>query len=191
MPCYLKAPHHYLNQCWQLINEVLKHSRKGNFKGNVQAIDLYMGPKMTYSTLQPYLSENNGVHLISSPQCLILQQAAKCYVLVAAQVSNFPTHGSRGRSTSISSPTPNRSWFIEAAALTALHFPWPTYRCETCRERNALDNLDNGSYIEHDFWMGHKNMDSAWRRREGNPLATVGFCWHCANNVEFWCILCY
>ena len=39
MACCLKAPSHYLNQCWLIISEVLRHSPEGNFTGN--APDIY------------------------------------------------------------------------------------------------------------------------------------------------------
>ena len=36
--CCLKAPSHYLNQCWLIISEVLWHSPESNFTGN--ALDI-------------------------------------------------------------------------------------------------------------------------------------------------------
>ena len=39
MACCLMAPSHYLNQCWLIISEVLRHSPEGNFTGN--APDIY------------------------------------------------------------------------------------------------------------------------------------------------------
>ena len=34
MACWLTAPGHYLNQCWQVISEVSLYSPQGNFTGN-------------------------------------------------------------------------------------------------------------------------------------------------------------
>ena len=39
MACCLMAPSHYLNQCWLIISEVLRHSTEGNVAGN--APDIY------------------------------------------------------------------------------------------------------------------------------------------------------
>ena len=38
MACCLTAPSHYLNQCWQIIGEVLWHSFEGNFRENAPYI---------------------------------------------------------------------------------------------------------------------------------------------------------
>ena len=39
MACCLTAPSHYLKQYWLIIIEVLRHSFKGNFTGNMQDIN--------------------------------------------------------------------------------------------------------------------------------------------------------
>ena len=38
MACCLTAPSRYLNQCWLIISEVLRHSPEGNNTGNAQDI---------------------------------------------------------------------------------------------------------------------------------------------------------
>ena len=38
MACCLKAPSHYLNQCWFIITDVFWHSHEGNFTRNAQDI---------------------------------------------------------------------------------------------------------------------------------------------------------
>ena len=43
MACCLKAPSHYLNQCWLIVHEVPRHSYESNFTMSVQAIILYNG----------------------------------------------------------------------------------------------------------------------------------------------------
>ena len=38
MACCLTAPSHYLNQCWLIISEVLRHSSEGNFTENAKDV---------------------------------------------------------------------------------------------------------------------------------------------------------
>ena len=38
MACCLMAPSHYLNQCWLIVSEALRHSPEGNFTEDAQAI---------------------------------------------------------------------------------------------------------------------------------------------------------
>ena len=43
MACCLTAPNHYLNQCWQLINEVSWHSHGRNFTASIRPYILSLG----------------------------------------------------------------------------------------------------------------------------------------------------
>ena len=38
MACCLTAPTHYLNECWQIISEVLRHSPQGNLRWNTKDV---------------------------------------------------------------------------------------------------------------------------------------------------------
>ena len=43
MACNLRAPSHYLNQCWPFTREALRYSPESKFPANVQATILYNG----------------------------------------------------------------------------------------------------------------------------------------------------
>ena len=45
MACCLMAPSHYLNQCWLIISEILRHSPEGNFAENAP------GPRLNIKTV--------------------------------------------------------------------------------------------------------------------------------------------
>ena len=49
----LRAPSHYLNQCWLIISEVLWHTPEGNFHGRCSFLDMSL--KICNLRLQPLL----------------------------------------------------------------------------------------------------------------------------------------
>ena len=60
MACCLTTPSHYLNQCWLIISEVLRHSRYGNFTGNaVKICILNMSLKIANLITEVHLPEAN------------------------------------------------------------------------------------------------------------------------------------
>ena len=62
--CYLKAPCHYLSQCWLLISQVLWYSPEGNFTWDAQDISSWYEFEYYYLGLQFHLSWTNEVHVI-------------------------------------------------------------------------------------------------------------------------------
>ena len=56
MACCLMAPNHYVNRCWLLISEALRHSPEVNFTRNLQIYpSLIICLKITNLTLQLHL----------------------------------------------------------------------------------------------------------------------------------------
>ena len=65
MACCLTAPSHYLNQCWLIISEVLRHSHEGNFfTGNTKEIYQRYALRNINLRLQPHLTATNELKQI-------------------------------------------------------------------------------------------------------------------------------
>ena len=78
MACCLRAPSHYLNQCWLIINRVLWPSHKTNLAGSAQDINSSMTLKHTLVNIlshlpsPPELTHHGRVmHICVSKQIII------------------------------------------------------------------------------------------------------------------------
>ena len=70
--CCLTAPSHYLNQCWLIISEILRHSPENNFTGNTRVSDpryefeWYLFQITAESLRTNELSHNKGAKYVCS-----------------------------------------------------------------------------------------------------------------------------
>ena len=150
MTCCLTAPSHYLNQCCQIISEVLRHSPDGYFTANTQHIYLWCDLEKNYFLKITSTSARgqwvNNTSKWQHPHDLITSRSAstifmynngsratKPFAMTAQNISLFghktlfvwgsvaSSPGNSGCSPNSQNSLPGNQWVIQS---TGMKLPW-------------------------------------------------------------------